>query len=159
MFFFARLFGSAFAPAPQTPFAAGVAALAAGRPDDALAAFALALGAAADECERALVHNKRALAFLARGDRAGAVAALGSALENDDRCVPAIVNIGNLLLEDGQLGDAVAHYEAALRLDDAYGPAHHNLGIAYKRLGRKGDAVRELRRADKLAAGLRDRQR
>ncbi len=159
MSFFARLFGSASAPAPTTPFAAGVAALDAGRPDEALSAFAGALDAAASERERALVHNKRALAFLARGDRAAGVAAFTAALEEDDRCVPAIVNVGNLLLEDGQLADAVAHYEAALRLDDTYAPAHHNLGVAYKRLGRKGDAVRELRRADKLAAGLRGRKR
>jgi tetratricopeptide (TPR) repeat protein len=65
--------------------------------------------------------------------------------------VPAIVNVGNLLLEDGVIDDAIEHYQAALRIDDTYAPAHLNLGIAYRRLGRRADAVREFRRANRFA--------
>jgi tetratricopeptide (TPR) repeat protein len=86
------------------------------------------------------------------------VGALVDALAADPHCVPAIVNVGNLLLEDAVLDDAVAHYEAALRLDEAYAAGHFNLGIAYKRLGRRADAVREFRRADRIEAGLRARR-
>jgi tetratricopeptide (TPR) repeat protein len=155
--FFARLFGSRLPPSPRTPFEAGVAALDQQRFDEASAHFAAALEAAATGAQRALVHNKRALISLQRGDRAAAIAAFVAALDADERCVPAIVNVGNLLLEDGVLDDAVAHYESALRLDEAYAPGHHNLGIAYKRLGRRADAVREFRRADRIEAGLRAR--
>jgi tetratricopeptide (TPR) repeat protein len=151
--FFARLLGRASgagAGAAATPLAAGVAALERGLLDDALTHFGIALAAAAGPAERALVQNKRGLAFLRRGDRASAIAAFVDALGDDGRCAPVIVNVGNLLLEDGVLDDAVAHYEAALRFDTAYAPAQLNLGIAYKRLGRHADAVRAFRRAAQL---------
>jgi hypothetical protein len=154
MSFFARLFGPA-APVIRTPFDAGVAALARRRHDEALAHFAAARAAAADARERGRVHNKRALTFLDRGDRAAAVDAFAQALDADERCVPAIVNVGNLLLEDRVFDDAIAHYEAALRIDDTYAAAHLNLGIAFKRLGRQAEAVREFRRADRIEARLR----
>jgi tetratricopeptide (TPR) repeat protein len=153
--FLGRLFGSPPRAAAAGPFAAGVAALERGRLDDALVHFDVALNAARSARELALVHNKRALTQLRRGDRPAAVAALGDALAADALCVPAIVNVGNLLLEEGVLDDAVAHYEAALRIDDAYSVAHLNLGIAFKRLGRRGDAVRAFRRAHRLAARRR----
>jgi tetratricopeptide (TPR) repeat protein len=151
--FFARLFGSTWPGVPKTPFAAGVAALERRRIDEALAHFAHALAYATSESERALVHNKCALAHLRRGDREAAVAALTAALEADARCVPALVTAGNLLLEDGAVDDAVAHYQSALTIDDTYAAAHLNLGIAYKRQGRRAEAVREFRRAHRL--GLR----
>jgi tetratricopeptide (TPR) repeat protein len=146
------MFGTTWPRAPKTPFAAGVAALEQRRVDEALAHFATALASAASDRERALVHNKRGLALLVRGDRNAAVAAFVAALDADDRCAPAIVNVGNLLLEDGILNDAVAHYEAALAIDDASAAAHLNLGIAQKRLGRRTEAVREFRRAAALEA-------
>lgn len=147
----ARLFGSVSWPrAPKTAFAAGAAALERRHFDEALAAFAIALGDASTARERALIENKRALALLGRGERAAAIEALTTALAADERCVAAIVNVGNLLLEDGSVDDALAHYAAALVIDDAYAPAHFNLGVAYKRLGRHGEAVRELRRAHRL---------
>jgi tetratricopeptide (TPR) repeat protein len=156
--FFKRLFGSSRPRAPKTPYAAGVAALEALRFDEALAHFRAALEDASSGKERALVHNKRALIHLRRGERPAAIAVFVEALEADAQCVPAIVNVGNLLLEDAIFDDAVAHYEAALRVDDAYGPGHLNLGIAYKQLGRHADAVREFRRADRIEARRRRRE-
>jgi tetratricopeptide (TPR) repeat protein len=151
--FFARLFGSA--AASRTPFDAGVAALARRRHEEALAHFAAALDAAPTESQRARVHNKRGLTFLDCGDRGAAIAAFTEALDADERCISALVNIGNLLLEDGVFDDAIAHYQAALRLDDSYAVGHLNLGIAYKRLGRHADAVREFRRASRIEARVR----
>jgi len=156
--FFARLFGMVWAPAPKTPFDAGIAALDRHRFDEALDHFATALDGAATSSERALVQNKRALIYLRRGDRPAAIGVFADALEADARCVPVIVNVGNLLLEDGILDDAVAHYEAALRIDDAYAGAHLNLGIAYKQLGRRADAVREFRRVNRIEARLHTRR-
>jgi protein O-GlcNAc transferase len=154
--FFARLFGMAQAPAQPTRYDAGVAALERQRFAEALTHFGAALGEAATPAQRALVHNKRALTFLRQGGAAAAaLEALCDALDADPRCVPAIVNVGNLLLEDGVLDDAITHYEAALRIDDGYAAAHLNVGIAYKRLGRRGDAVRAFRRANRLDARSR----
>jgi tetratricopeptide (TPR) repeat protein len=149
MGFFARLFRIAPA-APAGPLERGVRALKRGAFDEAERAFDEALSAAEDGRARALAHNKRALLALARGDRPGAGAALAEALRHDGECVPAIVNAGNVMLEDGDLDGAIARFEAAIRLDPEYPEAHHNLGVAYRRAGRRSDAVRELRRATGL---------
>jgi tetratricopeptide (TPR) repeat protein len=149
MSFFARLFR--IAPvAPAGPFERGTQALRVGALDEAERAFGEALAAAAGDRERALAHNKRALVALARGDRPAAEAALDEALSTYAACVPAMVNAGNLLLEDGDVDGAIARFEAAILLDPDYPEAHHNLGVAFRRAGRRSDAVRELRRATGL---------
>lgn len=132
------------------PLASGVRALDRGRAAEALAFFEAAYLAARTDAERAIVENKRGVAHVQRGDRAAALAAFSAALDVHPRCVPALTNIGNLLLEDGALEDAIVHYDAALRLDDDCALAHLGLSIAYKRLGRRGEAARELRRAHRL---------
>ncbi len=149
MSFFARLFR--IAPVtPAGPLARGTRALQTGALDEAERCFDEALAAAASDRERALAHNKRALLALARGDRPGAEGALDEALRTYAACVPAMVNAGNLLLEDGDIDGATRRFEAAIALDPDYPEAHHNLGVAYRRAGRRGDAVRELRRATGL---------
>jgi tetratricopeptide (TPR) repeat protein len=149
MGFFARLFR--IAPAsPPGALERGARALRRGAFDEAERCFDEAFASAGDDRERALVHNKRALLALARGDRAAARAAVDQALRTHAACVPAIVNAGNLLLEDGDLDAAVARFELAIRIDPDYPEAHHNLGVAYRRAGRRSDAVRELRRATGL---------
>ncbi len=118
--------------------------------ETAEALYVAALAAAPDDRRRALVHNKRALLELARGDAAAADAALADALATYAACVPALVNVANRLLEAGQLDAAIERYETAIRLDPDFPEAHHNLGVAYRRAGRRSDAVRELRRATGL---------
>jgi tetratricopeptide (TPR) repeat protein len=149
MSFFARLFR--IAPVtPAGPLERGALALRHGELDAAERAFNEALQAAESDRERALAHNKRALVALARGDRPAVEAALGEALSAFPACVPAMVNAGNLLLEDGDVDGAIARFEAAILLDPDYPEAHHNLGVAFRRAGRRSDAVRELRRATGL---------
>jgi tetratricopeptide (TPR) repeat protein len=149
MSFFARLFG--IAPVrPAGPLVRGSAALRRGLLDEAERYFDEALAAAGSDRDRALAHNKRALVALARGDRPAAETALGEALRTYAACVPAIVNAGNLLLEDGDIDGAIARFQAAIVLDPDYPEAHHNLGVAFRRAGRRSDAVRELRRATGL---------
>ena len=114
------------------------------------ALYVAAFAVAHDDRERALVHNKRALLALARGDTAAADAALAEALATYAACVPALVNVANRLLEAGRLDAAIERYETAIRLDPDFPEAHHNLGVAYRRAGRRSDAVRELRRATGL---------
>ncbi len=149
MLFFARLFR--IAPAqPAGPLEAGVRALRRGELEEAERCFSVALEQAADGPARAIAHNKCALLALARGDRAAAGAAVAAALAADERCVPAIVNAGNLLLEGGDIAAAIVQFERAIGLDPDFPEAHHNLGVAYRRAGRRSDAVRELRRATGL---------
>jgi tetratricopeptide (TPR) repeat protein len=124
-------------------------ALRAGRLDEAWEAFSAAL-AAGDEPAQAAARNKRALVHLARGDRDAARAELNAALAVHAACVPALVNLGNLQLDDGDVDGAICRFDAALELDPDSAAAHHNLGVAYRRLGRHADAVRELRRATAL---------
>jgi tetratricopeptide (TPR) repeat protein len=147
--FFARLLRMAPAGQP-TDLERGERAVRAGDFVAARAHYAAALVAASSDRERALVHNKRALLELARGDAAAADAALAEALATYAACVPAIVNVANRLLESGDLAAAIERYETAIRLDPDFPEAHHNLGVAYKRAGRRSDAVRELRRATGL---------
>lgn len=147
--FFSRLLR--IAPAqPPGHLERGSAALLAGRLDDALAAFDRALADAETPRERGFARNKRSLVSLAQGDRAGAAAELEAALAEYAACVPAMVNLGNLALEAGDVAAAVTRYEVAITLDPDYPEAHHNLGVAYHKLGRRGEAVRELRHATRL---------
>jgi tetratricopeptide (TPR) repeat protein len=100
--------------------------------------------------DRAVRLNKRGVALVGLHRRDEALRAFEDALAILPRYAPALVNIGNLHLESGELEPAVARYQAAIAADDRYGPAHHNLAVAYKRMGRTADSVRELRRAGKL---------
>jgi tetratricopeptide (TPR) repeat protein len=147
--FFARLLRIAPA-APPSDLELGDRAVHRGDFGAAERCYAAAFAAAPDEKARALVHNKRALLELARGDAAAADAALREALTIYPACVPALVNVANRLLEAGDLDAAIARYLTAIRLDPDFPEAHHNLGVAYKRAGRRSDAVRELRRATGL---------
>jgi Flp pilus assembly protein TadD len=96
------------------------------------------------------VLNAQAVAAIRAGERERAVALLTEAIALEDRSSRTIVNVGNLLLEDGMIDDAIAHYEAALALDERYAPAHHNLGVALRRRGDRAGSVRHLRRATRL---------
>ena len=99
--------------------------------------------------ERAGIFNKRGVARIEQGRRDDALPDFAAALELQPAFAPALVNVGNLLLESGDVEGAIVNYEAALRSDDHYRVAHLNLGVAYKKLGRHAEAVREFRRADR----------
>jgi tetratricopeptide (TPR) repeat protein len=100
----------------------------------------------------ALSFSKRGVCRLRCGDRTGAAKDFGSALDEDPRCVSALVNIGNLALEANMIEEAQARYEAALRIDERSAHAHHNLGIVYRRQGKLAESIRELRLAATLEA-------
>jgi len=136
---------------PPEPYEAALSALAQGRFTDALENFdALLEDKTLVGEKRAAVTNKRGVALVSLHRHEDARQAFEAALEIRPRYAPALVNLGNVHLESGELEAAVAQYEAAIAADDRYAPAHHNLAVAYKRLGRTADSVRELRRAHKL---------
>jgi len=136
---------------PTTAFERGVVALDAGDHAGAVREFEAALAEGGDDATSAAAHNKRGVACIALGRRLDALDAFCAALTRDERCAPALVNLGNLLLEDGHALDAIDHYDAAIRADENYPAAYRNLGIALRRVGRRSESVRALRSADRLA--------
>ena len=151
MFDVRRIFAALRRRVPaRTPYSRAVAALEAGRHEEALLGFESAADEAGPRAVRALAYNKLGVTLVALGRRSDGLAAFDDALTCDERCAPALVNIGNLLLEDGDVRDAVDYYRAALRYDETYALAQHNLGVALKALGQRGAAVRALRTAARL---------
>jgi len=56
-------------------------------------------------------------------------------------------NLGNALVQKGQLDDAVAHYQKALGVYANYAQAHNNLGVALVQKGKVDDAVAQYEKA------------
>ncbi len=146
---------SARTAAAASAYDAGLTALNAGRPDEALRAFETAVRDAASPAACAAADNKRGVALVELGRPGEALQAFTDALAGDERSAPALVNLGNLLLEDGSVLDAVDYYRAAVSCDGTYALAYRNLGIAFKRLGRRAEAVNALRTAARLEARRR----
>lgn len=141
------------------PFERALRDIAHGRYEDALAVLEDLARTDLPRDQRAAVANKRGVALVQLHRRDDAREAFEEALSILPAYAPALVNLGNLRLEAGELDQSVGYYERALRADDEYAPAHHNLSVAYKRLGRTSDAVRELRRAYKLEGRVVKRRR
>ncbi|TAM56466.1 tetratricopeptide repeat protein [bacterium] len=150
-------------PGPAGPFEEGVAAIEAGRYQEAYHLLTRALhDPAADAVLAAGIYNKRGVALVHQGRHEEASADFAAAIASDPACTSAIVNVGNLALERGDLETAVERYEAALRIDEECALAHHNLGTAYRRMGRRAESVAHLKAADKIRSRtwfvrLRDR--
>jgi tetratricopeptide (TPR) repeat protein len=146
---FRLLRGFAFRP-KRSPREAALAALR--RRDYARAETGLSelLESAPPPAERAFLLNKRGVARISLGNPVEARADFDAALQCVANYAPALTNLGNLLLESGDVPGATALYEAALRSDPDYAVACLNLGVAYKRSGRIDEGVRLLRRAQQL---------
>lgn len=100
--------------------------------------------------DRAFLVNKRGVARIGLERRELARADFEEALRIKTLHAPALTNLGNLLLEDGDFEGAISRYRKAIEADPDYPIAHLNLGVAYKRTGRRAEAVRELRTAQRL---------
>jgi tetratricopeptide (TPR) repeat protein len=151
MFDIRRLFAATLSRRrPASDLDRGLVALANGRPAEALVHLAAVLESEARPEVRALALNKRGVALVALGRRAEARVAFDESFAADRRHAPALVNIGNLLLEDGAVEEAIESYRAALRADQDYAGAHLNLGVALKRAGRTAEGVVHLRMAHRL---------
>ncbi|MDQ6929667.1 MAG: tetratricopeptide repeat protein [Candidatus Eremiobacteraeota bacterium] len=140
-----------FAPGrPATSYERAVRLLETGAFEQAERELSALVASAASDSERAAVINKRGIARVHQNRRDEALEDFTAALEFKPQFASALLNIGNLLLEDGELDEAIAHYESAVRSDDSYAVAHMNLSAAYKKAGRHAESVREFRRASRL---------
>jgi tetratricopeptide (TPR) repeat protein len=100
--------------------------------------------------DRAFVQNKRGVARIGLQQPDAARADFVAALALHPQHAPALTNLGNLLLESGDVDGAIAYYERAIAADAEYAVAYLNLGKAYKKAGRIAEGVRALRRAQRL---------
>ncbi len=106
--------------------------------------------AAGDQIPQALC--KRGVCRLRLADRSGAERDFREALQADERCVSALVNLGNLALESHSFDEAQIYYRRALSIDETCSFAHYNLGILHRKRGDVGASVAELRLAAKYEA-------
>lgn len=155
-----RRFLALFQPKLYTPYELALRDMAHHRYEEAIARLdAILADAQTGVPERAAAANKRGVALVELARRDEARVAFEQALEIVRDYPPALVNVGNLHLEAGEIDEAVRYYESAMKSDEDYAPAHHNLAVAYRRLGRTADSVRELRRANRLEGRVVRRQR
>jgi tetratricopeptide (TPR) repeat protein len=151
MFDVRALFAALRRRGPADAASRAAALVDAGRFEEAVAAFEGVLGSEdLPAPRRAFAHNKRGVALIALGKRDDALAAFGDALAAVGDYAPALVNLGNVALEDGDLEGAIGRYNAAIRADEAYAGAYFNLSVALKRSGRSSEAVRSLKKAFRL---------
>ncbi len=75
-------------------------------------------------------------------------------LENNPGSTLAHNNLGNLLLERGEVDNAIAHFRAALAIRPDFAESHSNLGNALARTGHVSEAIEEYRAALKLRPDL-----
>lgn len=134
----------------KDPFACALAALHRGEFSSAERSLGELLERASSRKDRVFLLNKRGVARIGLGLRDLARADFAGALEALPDYAPALTNLGNLLLEEGDVPGAIANYERAISSDRDYAVAHLNLGVAYKRQGRIADSVRALREAQRL---------
>jgi tetratricopeptide (TPR) repeat protein len=145
-----RLFRK-FASRERTPRELALAAIARGNYDEAYERLgALLQDAGLAPAERAFYLNKRGVACASLGRAPEARDDFQAALASLPRFAPAMTNLGNLSMEEGDVDGAIAQYEAAIAVDGDYAVAHFNLGVAYKRAGRLDEGVRALRKAQRL---------
>ena len=120
----------------------GDAAMARGRPGDALLAYGAAQRQRPDGSARLFMNKGTALAAVAESDAAIACLRRACALEPDN---PEILNnLGSVLAEAGQPGEAASCFRRAqsVQPDDARG--HFNLGLALEGLAEEAADRREL---------------
>ena len=79
-----------------------------------------------------------------------AVRFLTAAVALKPDCSAAHSNLGNALLDKGQVDEAIACYRKAIELDPKYANAHSNLGVALMDKGQVDDAIARFRKAIEL---------
>lgn len=144
----ARLASSQDAATPEATFQQGVAALKAGRLEEAEAAFRRVLRQGGHE---AYVHNNLAIVFQQQGRHREAIAACREAIRLDPGYAAPRVVLGGSLLALGRAAEAVTALEPAVKLMPKDRPAREQLARAYERAGRPAAAIDQYRAVRDLA--------
>lgn len=132
------------APSAETHRNLGIALTQAGRIQEALVEFDLALRIKPDLAD---AHHNLAVALLQLGRIPEAIEHWEQALRIDPNYAEAHCNLGVVLQRMGKLDDAIGHYEQALRVKPGYAEAHYNLAVALVRQGRVTEAIEHWQQA------------
>ncbi len=92
-------------------------------------------------------HNAQGLALAAEGKPEHAAACYRQALAEHPDYGPALINLGNVLKEQGTVDEAVTCYRRVLQLAPDSAEAHHNLGLVAKDRGSYDEAATHYRQA------------
>ncbi len=84
------------------------------------------------------------------GDRAAAESAFTEALSRDPFHIKSRVNLGRVLIEDGQPDQAIGTLDTAIAMDTTVGEAYRVLGVAQAAKGDVDEAITSYRRAARL---------
>jgi tetratricopeptide (TPR) repeat protein len=133
---------------PEATFQRGVAALKAGRLEEAEAAFRRVLQQGGRE---AYVHNNLAIVYQQQGRHRDAVAASQEAIRLDPAYAPPRVVLGGSLLALGRVAEATTALEAAVKLLPRERLAREQLARAYERGGRPSAAIDQYRAVRDMA--------
>lgn len=126
------------------------AALAAGRTEDAIAAYERALASAPDS---AAVHHNLGLAYRRKGDLGRALLEFRKAVELQPDLAASHGALSVLLASGGRLDEAVAQAREAASLAPEDAQYAYNLGVLLKDTGQSREAKEALLRAEVLDAG------
>jgi tetratricopeptide (TPR) repeat protein len=77
-------------------------------------------------------------------------------IDRNPDCLLAHYNLGNLLVERGQIDEAIGHLEKVVAIEPSNSEAHNNLGAALARRGQLDEAMRHYQRALELKPGFAD---
>jgi tetratricopeptide (TPR) repeat protein len=127
----------------------GSAYLNAGRMADAISTFRRAIDSDIPE-----IYVNLGAALSRKGDRAGAIDAMRTAIRLAPDFAAAHNNLGNLLGEEGDFPKAFQAFQTALRLNPAYAEAHYNFGRSLAAANSLEAAETEFRAALKLNPNL-----
>ena len=82
-----------------------------------------------------------------------AIAQFQTALQIRPDYADAAYNLGNALLQKGDVNDAIALYQRALESEPDFAEAHNNLGIALFQRGQVDEAIAQFRQALQIEPG------
>ncbi|BCS52128.1 lipopolysaccharide assembly protein LapB [Geobacter sp. SVR] len=95
--------------------------------------------------ERALALCRQGEELTARGDLAGAERLFRAALRMEPTFVPALIDLGGIMAEKGNLNGALTYFEKARSLESGNPAIPYNLALLYKMMNRQADAEKEER--------------
>jgi Flp pilus assembly protein TadD len=125
----------------------GLRAMAEGKPQEAVQAFAQAVQI---DPESAEAHNQLGIARAKAGHTEGAKAQFQKAIDLDPLSAAAHNNAGDLLAKEGNIDAAIDQMEKAVALQSDLAEAHHNLGLMYLQKGDRQRAELEFQKAKAL---------
>ncbi len=114
---------------------------------EARSCFETVIAARSDDAD---AHHNLGIAWCREGGKAAAAAAINAfrrAVEIDGDNSDSLLNLSELLREEGCLVEALATSERVLQAGDESGRTAYNRGMVFYELGRFDDAVRVLQRA------------